>query len=169
MPPSNLAELLQEAAKQEHARVAREIAEAQQKLLTMSYDKAASYTTVIIFGGYAGFFAIWQLTKDYLTKPQALWSALLILVSLLAFVLFEVSKMIIVTRRVYSKAKALRNPILRTSPQLLLNALNELEVAQHGGLGLFLVFWAISVAISVGGALGGAGILSYAFISGLAK
>ena len=169
MLPSNLAELIQAAAKEEQARVAREIAEAQQKLLTMSYDKAASYTTVIIFGGYAGFFAIWQLTKDYLSKPQALWSALLILISLLAFVLFEVSKMIIVTRRVYSKAKALRDPSLRTNPHLLLKSLNELESAQHSGLGLFLVFWAISVAISVSGALGGATILSFAFISGLAK
>ncbi|WP_157071790.1 hypothetical protein [Steroidobacter denitrificans] len=42
------------------------------------------YTAVIIFGGYAGFFAIWQMTKEYLSKDQALWSALLIMLSLLS-------------------------------------------------------------------------------------
>jgi hypothetical protein len=162
-------ELPHNASKQEQELIANQIAEAQQKLITVSYDKAATYTTVIIFGGYAGFFATWQLTKDYLTKPQALWSGLLILISLLSFVLFEVIKMILVTRNVYKKSKLLQTPKIRTNPKLFLEALRDVEAAQQGGLGIFILFWGIIVAISVGCALVGTGILSYAFITGLIK
>lgn len=169
MPPTNLAELLEAAAKQEQERLANQIAEAHQKLITISYDKAATYTTVIIFGGYAGFFAIWQITKDYLTKQQTLWSALLILVSLLLFVLFEVLKMVLVTKAFLSKAKILQKPEVRTNPQRLLQALNELETVQQTILKGFIAIWAITVSICVGSAIGGAGILAYAFIRGLSK
>ena len=169
MPPTNLAELLQDAAKQEQARHAKEIADAQEKLVTFSYDKAATYTSVIIFGGYAGFFAIWQLTKEYFSKQQALWAALLILVSLFSFIAFEVTKMIIVTRQVQVKARLLRDPSNLKTPQHIVKALQELEAIQRGRLGQFLIFWAISVFLSVAGAASGAVILGYAFISGLAK
>lgn len=169
MPPTNLAEVIQHIAKQEQERMASQIAEAQQKLITVSYDKAASYTTVIIFGGYAGFFAIWQLSKEYLSKEQALWSALLIMISLLSFVLFEVIKMIMVTRSVFSKVAVLRDPQVRHDPQKLLTALNALDEAAHGGLGRFLYFWAATVFVALAGALGGASVLGYAFIAGLAR
>ena len=118
--PQNLAEVIAHIAKQEQAKLAAQIGEAQEKLLTTSFDKAATYTTVIIFGGYAGFFALWQLSKDYLSKEQALWSALLILISLLSFVLFEVAKMILVTKSVFGKLAPLKNPAIKNNPQLLL-------------------------------------------------
>ena len=169
VPPTNLAELLEAAAKQEQERLSNQIAEAQQKLITISYDKAAAYTTVIIFGGYAGFFAIWQLTKDYLTKQQALWSALLILISLTLFVFFEVLKMVLVSKAFLSKAKILGTPEVRTNPQRLLQALNDLEAVQQAILQGFIAVWAATVAICVVSAIGGAGILAYAFIRGLLK
>ncbi|AMN47949.1 hypothetical protein ACG33_12740 [Steroidobacter denitrificans] len=68
----------------EQNRVAREIADTQERITASAYDYATVYTAVIIFGGYAGFFAIWQMTKEYLSKDQALWSALLIMLSLLS-------------------------------------------------------------------------------------
>src|SRR5881409_3943173 len=108
MQPTNLAEVIQYIAEQQKERLASNIVEAQQKVITASYDRAASYTTVIIFGGYAGVFAIWQLSKEYLTKGQVLWSAVFLLVSLLSFVLFEVIKMVLVTRQVLSRAAVLQ-------------------------------------------------------------
>jgi hypothetical protein len=167
--PKDLGDLLRRAAEEDQRRNADRIAEAQQKLLTTSFDKAAVYTTVIIFGGYAGFFALWQLTKDYLSKDQALWSALLILVSMLAFILFEVFKMIVVTRAVFSKANVLRNPANRHNPLVLLRVLDEMEQAQSAKLGPFLVVWSITVMLAAGGALAGAGVLGYAFVRGLAR
>lgn len=168
LPPKDLADLLKRAVEEDQKRAADKIAEAQQKLLTTSYDKAAAYTTVIIFGGYAGFFTLWQLSKEHLSKEQALWSALLILISMLAFVLFEVIKMILVTRSVIRQARTLRDPAVRRDPVTLLKALEGMEQAHSSGLGPFLVVWAITVAVALGGALAGAAVLGYAFISGLA-
>lgn len=167
--PTNLPEVLRYIAKQQQEKLTSQISEAQLKLLTVSYDKAASYTTVIIFGGYAGIFALWQLSKEFLSKEQALWSALLVLVSLLAFVLFEVIKMILVARTVFKKLSVLRALGVQGDPHRLLSALSELEESQHAGLGGFFVFWSITVAIALVGALAGAGILGYSFIVGLAR
>lgn len=170
MQPTNLAEVIQHIAKEQQAKVANQIAEAQFKLLSVSYDKAASYTTVIVFGGYAGFFAIWQLSKDYLSKEQALWSALLIMISLLSFVLFEVVKMVMVSRSIFAKVAVIaKTPEVRNDPIRLLKALNELDQLQNAGLGRFHKFWAATVIVALGGALSGAVILGYAFITGLAK
>ena len=169
MQPTNLPEVIQYIAKQQQEKLATEIAEAQQKVITVSYDRAASYTTIVIFGGYAGVFGIWQLSKEYLGKDQVLWSALLLLISLLSFVLFEVIKMVLVTRQVLSRAAVLQQPHVKSNPQLLLQALTALNEAQHLTLRGFMVAWATIVVVAVGGALGGAGILGYAFIAGLAK
>jgi hypothetical protein len=169
MPPSNLSELLQAAAMQEQERIASQIAEANEKLLSLAYDKAATYTTIIIFGGYAGLFGIWQLTKEYLSKDQALWSALLIMISLLAFVLFEVFKMIFTTRAFMSKAKVLNQPLVRNNPQRLIAALQDLENVQKAQLGNFMVVWAVAVTVCLAGALVATGILAFAFICGLAR
>ena len=170
MQPTNLAEVIQHIAKEQQAKVANQIAEAQLKVITVAYDKAASYTTVIIFGGYAGFFAIWQLSKEYLSKGQALWAALLIMISLLSFVLFEVIKMVVVTKSIFRKVAVLNSPPeVRNDPGRLLAALNELEQMQSAGLGRFHKLWATTVVVALSGALGGAGVLGYAFIAGLAK
>lgn len=169
MAASNLQELIEAAAKQEQERLATQIVEAQQKLITVSYDKAATYTTVIIFGGYAGMFALWQLTKDFLSKPQALWAALLVLISLVSFVLFEVGKMILVTRSVFAKARVLNSPRVKSDPHYLLQALQDLENTQHATLLPFMIGWAISVGVCIITALGAVGVLGYAFIVGLAK
>jgi hypothetical protein len=124
---------------------------------------------VIIFGGYAGLFAIWQLSKDHLSKEQALWSALLVLISLISFVLFEIVKMIMVSRSIFSKINILKTPDVRSDPQRLLKALTELDEAQHAGLGIFHKIWALTIVVALGCALSGAGVLGYAFIVGLAR
>jgi hypothetical protein len=167
--PSTLPELIQASAKQQQQNLAEKISDAEQKLITVAYDKAATYTTVIIFGGYAGFFALWQLTKDYLSKPQALWSALLILVSIVSFISFEVIKMVLITRSTLTRARALKSPEVRSDPNKLLQALQDLEAIQSSRTGGFMAFWAFTVAVCVIGALGGAGTLAYAFITGLQK
>ncbi len=168
-PPPSLRESFTANANQEKERLAEKIAEAQERLMTVSYDKAATYTTVIIFGGYAGFFAVWQLTKEYLSKPQALWSALFIVISLLTFVMFEVAKMVVVTRSVLAGLKPLQKPEVKRDPQKLLAALQNLDMVQSRRSRGFIVVWAVNVAICVLSALGGVGVLVYSFISGLAK
>jgi len=169
MLPTNLPEVIQHIAREQQAKLAAEISEAQLKLVTVSYDKAASYTTVIIFGGYAGFFAVWQLSKQYLSKGQTLWAALMILISLLSFVLFEVLKMVLVTRMFVARVSVLGLPEVQADPKRLLQELKALEQVQRSHQRGFMVAWAVVVAICVSCALGGAAILGYAFVLGLAR
>lgn len=151
----------------EQTRVAAQIQEAQERLIAVSYDKAATYTTVIIFGGYAAVFGLWQLTRDYLSKPQALWAALLVLVSLTSFVLFEVGKMVLVTRNIIAKTRVLGAPHVQGNPHRLLKSLKDIEATQQAVTLPFVIAWAIAVGVCVTGALGAAGILGYAFVTGL--
>jgi len=165
--PTNLAELIQHTAEQAQRQEAEKLAAAQLKLLTTSYDKAASYTTVVIFGGYAGLFALWQLTKEHLSREQVLWSGLLLVVSLVAFVFFEVTKMVLVSRQVFRKARALENPENRRNLHKLVAILDGMEQSYVENLKPLFAFWAITVGIAVSGAVGGAGILVYSFVAAL--
>ena len=169
MQPTNLQEALQYIAKQQQEQLATKIADSQEKMLTVAYDKAASYTTVVIFGGYAGFFGLWQLVKEHLSTQQVLWSALLVLVSLVAFVLFEVVKLVFVSVSVFRQAAPLRDPRIRGNPQHLLEAVEKIQQAQSRVLWPLIVYWAVTVFIALAGALGGAGVLGYAFVCGLLK
>lgn len=36
----------------------------QKEILTHSYEKTTAYTNLVMIGGYAGMFAIWQLMKS---------------------------------------------------------------------------------------------------------
>ena len=63
--------------------------EAKKEILTSTYDHAKQYSNIIIFGGYAGIFAIWNLTKDELEKWQVLSVGLFVLASLCLFIIFE--------------------------------------------------------------------------------
>ena len=167
--PTNLSEVIDHIAKEKQARIAGEIAEVQQKIVAASYDKAASYTAVIIFGGYAGFFAIWQLSNQYLSKEQTLWSALLLMISLLSFVLFEFFKMIVVTRMVLAQKAVLDIPEVQADPQRLLHEIKKLEQSRNSFGRVFIIVWAGVVVICVVFALSGAAVLGYAFISGLVR
>lgn len=67
--------------------------EAQERLITSSFDKAKAYFQVVLSIGYVGLFASWSFTKAFLTENEVFWSATLAILSLLVFVLFEVITM----------------------------------------------------------------------------
>ncbi len=98
-----------------------------------------------------------------------MWSALLIMVSLLTFVLFEVTKMVLVSQALIRKMVLLQTPEVRGNPQRLLQVLQELEEAQQPSVRMFLRFWVFVLVVAVGCAIAGASVLGYAFIAGLAK
>lgn len=167
MQLSDLQAALQAAAKREEERVASEILDAQIKIVTAAYNQATAYTNLILLGGYAGFFGLWQLTKEYLSREQALWSALLVLVSLLFFILFEVVKMVVSTKATLGKARVLQSPEMLSTPTRALAALKEVESSIEHALGPFMRYWGVTVFVCLVTALVAAGILAYAFISGL--
>ena len=158
--PKSLQDVLADAAKRDQSRMAADIADTQIKVVTATFDKAAAYANIMLVGGYAGYFGLWQLTREYLSKPQALWSALLVLVSLVTFVLFEVVKMVVVSKSIQRQAAILNSPTTRSDLQKLTKELNELQAIQEHGSTQFMRFWALTVGVAVSTALAGAGVLA---------
>jgi hypothetical protein len=57
------------------------------------FDKAATYSNLIMVAGYAGVFTIWGNIKTQLTPATNLWIALLLGFSLCAFICYQIFKM----------------------------------------------------------------------------
>ena len=68
------------------------VVDIQIRIIAGAYEKANAYTNLIIVAGYAGLFALWQFTKDNLSRRQVIISGLLTITSLAIFVLFEIYK-----------------------------------------------------------------------------
>ncbi|MGO9380027.1 MAG: hypothetical protein ACLP29_15960 [Dissulfurispiraceae bacterium] len=67
----------------------QELIQKNKEIITTSYEQARSHANIIIMGGYAGLFAIWNFTKSDLELWQSMSVGLLALISVLIFVLFE--------------------------------------------------------------------------------
>jgi hypothetical protein len=63
-------------------------------ITAVHFDKAHTYTTVVIFGGYAAFFASWGFIGSYFSDYPKIYSILLMLLSVAIFVFWELYKMI---------------------------------------------------------------------------
>jgi len=64
------------------------------EILSFVYQKVSGYTNLVMLGGYASAFGIWQLTKANITAGQSMAVGFLIVCSVVLFAGFEVYKMI---------------------------------------------------------------------------
>ncbi len=88
----------------------RMLLEANKELLSHAYDRGMAYTNLILGAGYAGFFTTWSFTKDRLSERQTLWSALLVSLSLISFVVFEVYKTFYLSQSLLGLTRAVQDP-----------------------------------------------------------
>jgi hypothetical protein len=70
------------------------IVQQQKEILAFVYERASSYSNLVMIGGYAAMFAVWQLMKPHLSKGQELLIAALVTSSIILFAGFEIFKMI---------------------------------------------------------------------------
>lgn len=63
----------------------------QKEIVVASYEQSKSYSNIIIFGGYAGLFAVWNFTKNDLEQWQSITVGLLAILSIMIFVVFELA------------------------------------------------------------------------------
>lgn len=74
------------------------------------YDKASTYTKIIIGLGYGGFFTAWSGAKQHLSPKVLVASALFETVSLILFVVFEIWGAMVTSHVVISFAEAVHKP-----------------------------------------------------------
>ncbi|MBP7526700.1 MAG: hypothetical protein KA801_02165 [Syntrophorhabdaceae bacterium] len=68
-----------------------------QKFVQDNFEKAKQYLRAMQLGGYAAFFALWSITRDSLSPVWGSLAAVLMLISVVTFVIWEVSKATILT------------------------------------------------------------------------
>ena len=83
----------------------------QRDFIESSYEKVEQYFRTIQLAGYAAFFGLWSLSKDYLPEKYALYSLLLMIVSALVFMFWEILKSSIITLAIKDHAKIGSNSI----------------------------------------------------------
>jgi len=126
-----------------------------------------AYTNLVIVAGYAGLFALWHLTKEHLSRNQILSAALLLLVSIIVFVLFEVYKAYYSSTALLGYSQIVNRPENQNSLAKLASEIERYKLDdQRRGI-RFGKSWLVVFIVTTLTGLGAAGILLYAFIRGL--
>ncbi len=127
-----------------------------EKAISASYDKALAYSKVILGLGYAALLAIWSGTKQVMSEPLLIASALLIVMSILAYITFEIGSMVLNSWMHWKWYKAISHSGVRA-------AIQQNEDRQRRSYPLVMKVWLVTAIFAVLTGLGAAGILIYAF------
>ena len=127
------------------------------------FDQASNYTKVILGLGYVGFFGAWAGTKANLRPWELVSSALLICLSLLAYISFEIFQARFTSKAAIDLARTLNKPGLEISA--LLQYKQRIAWAQERFFRLWGVIFYFCVITGILGAL----ILIAAFFHSLWK
>ena len=115
------------AQKMEQQQIVDKMVDNQIKIFAALYDKAITYTQLIVIAGYASFFGIWSFVKDYVSSKCVLWSALFMSISVIIFVFFEVCKMVYNGWFLLKRDTTLKNVQTMNDPQKVLDALGKYD------------------------------------------
>ena len=141
----------------------QQLLDAQKELLSFSFNRAMAYTNLILGAGYAGFFATWSFSRDRLSAHETLWSALLVTLSLLSFVLFEIFKAFYISKTLLGLSRAVADP------EHLAQRLLEWQRDSHAAEIRFGRIWVVTFWFTVLTGVGGGGILIFAFVRALVQ
>jgi len=145
--------------------VAAKVKAANIELLSNAFERARAYTNLVILGGYAGAFTIWNFSRPILTNHGLVGVALLLTVSLTTFVFFEVFQMYFLTR-IFLKHRAI---LIASVPGKEFLRRHERYRAESNAatVRVLLVIWSIALSVCVLTALLALGILLEAFFAAL--
>ncbi len=146
--------------------IVKQIIEDQKQILSTLYDRSHTYNSIILVIGYAGFFGLWTLIKDYITDWQALWAAFLISISLVALIFFETYKMIFSSWLVVTWQREL----IEEKPDQTYDFLERWNLfkSKLATANLWHIrIWIVQLIIIIPTALAASGIMLWAFVSNL--
>jgi hypothetical protein len=129
-----------------------------------SFDKMNAYVNLIIFGGYAGFFAIWSFTNDQLPEKARIWTGLLVGISLLFFISWEVLRASLQSSSVVKAFKLSLENLEANEYQAQRSALKKKTERQTK---LLINLWGRFLLLTVLPGLAGGLLLAYNFVATL--
>ena len=150
----------------------REVEQAVSTLLTIisdAYDKMTAYTNLLIVAGYAGFFALWQMTKDFLTRTETLSAALLTLISLTIFVVFEIYRALEQMNLMRGYSKAVMDDKIQKSPASLQEMMADYQSKAKRTSARLSTTWLLVFILTTVFGLAGAVVLLIALIRALLR
>ncbi|WP_331299245.1 hypothetical protein [Methylobacterium oryzae] len=132
------------------------------EVTTKSFDRATTYANVILVAGYAGAFTIWSFTRSQLPAKAGVAIALALLISLAAFIAFEVVKMTLTSNITLRSARVLHG---NAPPTEKIQAIKMIENAQASILMKMRWYWVATMVIAVGGAIVALVLLASNFVA----
>lgn len=132
------------------------------KIITDSFAKLESYAKVIVGLGYAALLAIWSATKQALSERSLILSGMLILISILVYVFWEVGQNFFLTLQ----SSKWNSSVQKEGLKVAISRAAEREKRYNPWL---TRFWLAAFVISAVSGFGAAGILVYAFCLRLFK
>ena len=143
--------------------------ESQLKLMSETFEKSTNYTNLLLVAGYAGFFALWQVTREFLSKGQVLWSALLMLISIVIFIVYEIFRSLYTTAYLHTYYRTISKPEVKASLTILNRTLETFQSERRNATLGVTILWAFVFGTTAVTGLAAASILLYAFIRALLK
>jgi len=128
------------------------------------YDKAATYTKVIISLGYGGFFIAWSGTKQYLSPRALVASALCETFSLIIFISFEIWRTHVTNHLQIKFARAIHKPAADVSAAIETYKQEARRLEKSLFAAQPFIFWACAFT-----GLGGGVVLIYVFVAVLCR
>lgn len=142
---------------------AKKAREAMIEIVTRTFDRATAYTNLIMLGGYAGAFTIWSFTRGDLPKTARILVAVLLGISLCAFVFFETFKMVF-TAKTFMRQRGLL--VRGLPPDQFLRELAQFRISSDTSvLKVIMPIWRVVMIVTVGAALIAIGLLFYNFLA----
>ena len=141
-----------------NASILRELSDFQSAM----YDKASAYTKLIMGLGYGGFFVAWSGTRPHLSPKLLVSSALLVTMSLVLYIVFEICQAMIGSYLSIEFAKTVDKPGAD-----VFEALRTYKTKASRLTTPLLTMWKVVFPVSVLTGLAGAGTLIYAFVASL--
>lgn len=129
---------------------------------TKTFEKAQAYTNVIILAGYAGSFTVWTYTRASLPEKANITIALLLGMSLLTFVFWEIFAMCVRARELMRTRPLLAGDM---PPEKFFEALKTMQESEQKMQLWLLPIWLVILFITVATAFSAIGLLFYNYIA----
>ncbi len=129
------------------------------KIIESLYDRAGTYTKVVLGIGYAALFSVWSGTKNDLTAFQRLFSAFLATFSLFSFVVYEVVQMVAIGKLNFKLGE-----LHERYPTDLRRVLTEFAPLELKVKRRYRFWWIVALYLTIPTGIGAAAVLMWAFV-----